>query len=241
VGEFLASQGVGVALPNYRLSPGVKHPEHVKDVARAFVWLRNHISDYGGDPEQIFVAGHSAGGHLVALLATDETYLRGEGLQTTDIRGVIAVSGVYHIPEGSFSFTWGGASPQAFSLDEMAPLRGVGGWGLGRLIGLPGIPMSLDVFGPAFGSDPQVRADASPLKHVRTGLPPFLILCAEHDLPTLPGMAEEFHRALRDQGCEAQFLKIQQRNHNSIIFRAIHPDDPAARVLLTFIRRHAAR
>jgi hypothetical protein len=54
-------------------------------------------------------------------------------------------------------------------------------------------------------------------------------------------MAEEFHRALRDQGCEAQFLKIQQRNHNSIIFRAIHPDDPAARVLLTFIRRHAAR
>ena len=38
VGEFLASQGIGAVLPNYRLSPGVKHPEHIKDLARAFAW-----------------------------------------------------------------------------------------------------------------------------------------------------------------------------------------------------------
>src|SRR5207302_11378690 len=67
VGEFLASRGVGVALPNYRLSPGVKHPEHVKDVARAFAWARTHIADLGGCPSQVFLAGHSAGGHLAAL------------------------------------------------------------------------------------------------------------------------------------------------------------------------------
>src|SRR5262249_46346472 len=97
VGEFLASQGIGAVLPNYRLSPQVKHPEHIHDVARAFGWTRNHISEYGGCPDKLFLAGHSAGGHLVALLATDEKYLKAQGLRTADIKGVIAVSGVYRI------------------------------------------------------------------------------------------------------------------------------------------------
>ena len=50
--------------PNYRLSPWVKHPEHVKDVARAFAWTNKNIAKYGGDPKRLFVGGHSAGGHL---------------------------------------------------------------------------------------------------------------------------------------------------------------------------------
>src|SRR5205085_8307946 len=74
VGEFLASQGIGAVLPNYRLSPGVKHPEHIKDLARAFAWTRRHIAEYGGRADQLFLMGHSAGGHLVSLLATDEQY-----------------------------------------------------------------------------------------------------------------------------------------------------------------------
>src|SRR2546426_2940784 len=90
VGEFLASRGIGVVMPNYRLSPWVKHPEHVKDVARAFAWTRANIAKHGGNPEQVFLAGHSAGGHLAALLAADETYLKAEGLKTADVRGVIA-------------------------------------------------------------------------------------------------------------------------------------------------------
>ena len=61
VGEFLASRGIGVVMPNYRLSPAVKHPEHIKDVARAFAWTRANIAKHGGDPERIFLAGHSAG------------------------------------------------------------------------------------------------------------------------------------------------------------------------------------
>src|ERR1019366_3870044 len=43
VGEFLARNGVGAVLPNYRLSPKVQHPEHVKDIARAFAWTREHL------------------------------------------------------------------------------------------------------------------------------------------------------------------------------------------------------
>ena len=239
VGEFLASQGIGAVLPNYRLSPGVKHPEHVKDVARAFAWTRDHIASYGGRPDQIFLAGHSAGGHLVSLLATDEKYLQAEGLRTADIKGVVTVSGVYHLPPGKLEVKLGGATPRAFSLDEVAPVRGAGGWGWTRRAGWPGLAVSLDVYGLAFGDDPKVRADASPLTHVRAGLPPFLIFSAENDLPTLPGMAEEFHRALLGQGVEAQWLRVQGRNHNSIFFGAVEANDPVAHAMVDFIRQHS--
>src|SRR5438876_3974931 len=72
----LAGHGVGVVLPNYRLSPWVKHPAHVKDAARAVAWTRKNVGKYGGDANRLFVGGHSAGGHLAALLATDEQYLK---------------------------------------------------------------------------------------------------------------------------------------------------------------------
>jgi acetyl esterase/lipase len=100
-GQSLARQGIGAVVCNYRLSPAVKHPEHVRDVARAFAWMAKNTRKYGGAPDQLFVCGHSAGGHLVALLATNEKYLKAEGLQTSSIRGVIAMSGPYRIPEQS--------------------------------------------------------------------------------------------------------------------------------------------
>jgi acetyl esterase/lipase len=184
VGEFLASQGIAAVLPNYRLSPEIKHPEHIKDVARAVAWTRAHIAEYGGNPEKLFLAGHSAGGHLAALLGTDDTYLQDEGIAPADIRGVIAISGVYRIPPGKLDVQIGGGAPNSFRLDELNPIRGPSGWSW--LGWLPGIPLSLNVFGPAFGDDPQVRAAASPINHVRPGLPPFLIISAEKDLPTLP-------------------------------------------------------
>jgi acetyl esterase/lipase len=235
VGEFLASQGIGAVLPNYRLSPGVRHPEHVQDLARAVAWVKAHIADYGGRPDRLFLAGHSAGGHLVALLATDEQYLKAEGLSTADLRGVIALSGVYRIPAGKMGVTLGGATPRAFRFDEMFPIRSGSGRFWPPLPWPPGIPLSLNVFGPAFGDDPRMRADASPVGHVRPGLPPFLIFSAENDLPTLPAMAEEFHQALRAQGCDARLVKVPDRNHNSILFRAVEPTDPVARALIEFV------
>jgi dipeptidyl aminopeptidase/acylaminoacyl peptidase len=120
----------------------------------------------------------------------------------------------------------------------MAPLRGAGGWDWMRRLGLPGVPLNVNVFGPAFGDDPETRADASPVNHVRPGLPPFLILSAENDLPTLPEMAEEFQAALVAQGCDARLVKVTERNHNSILFRAVEPQDAVARTVLDFIRRH---
>jgi acetyl esterase/lipase len=91
--------GIAVVCPNYRLSPQVRHPEHIRDVARAFAWTHKHIGEYGGRPDELFVSGHSAGGHLSALLATDETYLREQHLSLRNIRGAIPISGVYTIPD----------------------------------------------------------------------------------------------------------------------------------------------
>lgn len=240
VGEFLASRGIGAALPNYRLSPGVKHPEHVKDVARAVAWVRTHLPEYGADASRLFLVGHSAGGHLVSLLATDETYLKAEGLRSTDLSGVVSISGVYRIPTGKLALALGGSKPESFRLEEIAPLRGGGGF-WSKLPRLPGIGMNLNVFGPVFGNDAMVRAAASPLNHVRAGLPPFLIVTAEKDLPTLTGPAGEFHRALLAQGNESEFLNVEKRNHNSVMFSAIEANDPVAKAMLEFVGRHGTK
>jgi acetyl esterase/lipase len=85
---------------NYRLTPKVQHPGHIQDVAKAFAWTRKHIAKHGGRPDQIFVSGHSAGGHLVALLATDPQYLEAEKCSLKDIKGAIPLSGVYNLPPG---------------------------------------------------------------------------------------------------------------------------------------------
>jgi acetyl esterase/lipase len=100
VGEAFAAQGLATAVINYRLTPKVVHPGHVQDVARAFAWVHEHIAEYGGRPDRVFVSGHSAGGHLVALLATDPSYLQAVGRSFADIKGVIPISATYTIGTG---------------------------------------------------------------------------------------------------------------------------------------------
>lgn len=102
VGRHFASQGIGTVVISYRLSPGVQHPEHIKDVARAFAWTHKNIKDYGGRPDRIFVSGHSAGGHLSALLATDESHLKAHKLDLSAIRGAAPLSGIYKIEDNKW-------------------------------------------------------------------------------------------------------------------------------------------
>lgn len=97
LGEAFSQQGIGTVVISYRLSPEVKHPEHIKDVARAFSWVYQNIEKYGGRKDQIFLAGHSAGAHLAALLALDGEYLEEHGIPTSAVSGVICMSGVYDI------------------------------------------------------------------------------------------------------------------------------------------------
>ncbi|VVE55442.1 carboxylesterase [Pandoraea capi] len=95
VGEALASRGFMVIVPDYRTYPEVTFPTFVDDAALAVRWARRHAGEYGADPEHLFLMGHSAGAQIVALLATDATYLRANGLRQCDIAGVIGLAGPY--------------------------------------------------------------------------------------------------------------------------------------------------
>ena len=77
--------------------PKNPHPAQIEDTAAAFAWVYKNIAQYGGDANRVYIAGHSAGGHLVALLALDETYLKKYDVPLTAIKGVAALSGVYDV------------------------------------------------------------------------------------------------------------------------------------------------
>jgi acetyl esterase/lipase len=83
----------------YRLAPGAKYPQQVDDCRAALRWVYSHIADYGGDPARIYVAGHSAGGHLAALITLQRERLAGFGLPTDVIKGCFPVSGVFDVTE----------------------------------------------------------------------------------------------------------------------------------------------
>ena len=87
--SFFTGRGFVYVSINYRLSPAVQHPAHVEDVAKALAWVADHIASYGGDPERIFLMGHSAGAHLAALVTTDERYLSKLGKSSLKLNGVI--------------------------------------------------------------------------------------------------------------------------------------------------------
>jgi acetyl esterase/lipase len=93
VGAALAQAGYVAVLPNYRLYPQVRFPEFIQDGARAVLWVREHVSEFGGDPSALFLMGHSAGAHIAASLALDSRYLREIGGDTSWVRGWIALSG----------------------------------------------------------------------------------------------------------------------------------------------------
>ncbi|MEM9180783.1 MAG: alpha/beta hydrolase [Pseudomonadota bacterium] len=152
-----AREGIAVASMSYRLSrgdwrgeefpsTGVQHPEHVKDVARAFTWLHTHADAHGLDESKLFVSGFSAGGHLSALLAMDPRYLEAHGLALSDISGAVPVAGGYDLDAYYVAIADGLGEDTA----------------IGHVLG---------VFGPREG-----LADASPLSYLTDASIPMLVL-----------------------------------------------------------------
>ncbi|HXG27428.1 MAG TPA: alpha/beta hydrolase, partial [Nevskiales bacterium] len=80
---------------DYRLYPEVRFPAFVEDGAQAVRWARAHARQYGGDPQKLFVMGHSAGAHIAALLALDPRYLQAVGGERGWLSGMIGLAGAY--------------------------------------------------------------------------------------------------------------------------------------------------
>jgi acetyl esterase/lipase len=88
-----ADKGFVFVSVNYRLVPAVTYKEQADDVARAIAWIHARAEKYDGDPGRIFLMGHSAGAQLVALVGTDERYLKAAGLPLSTLKGVIPLDG----------------------------------------------------------------------------------------------------------------------------------------------------
>jgi acetyl esterase/lipase len=101
VADALVADGAAVALVRYRLSPAVKHPTHVRDVAAALAALKRLAGRYGYDAGRIYLIGHSAGATIAAQLALDAAYLKEVDMRPADLSGVVLLSGIYDLgPSG---------------------------------------------------------------------------------------------------------------------------------------------
>ncbi|CAN5581160.1 hypothetical protein BH10CYA1_BH10CYA1_22600 [soil metagenome] len=151
-GAAYSSHGVLFISTNYRLAPNVMHPKEIQDIASAFAWVKAHASEYGGDPNRIYVMGHSAGAQLVDLLATNDKYLDEKGLKLSDVKGCISLD------------------TASLDLTERASLPG------------PASKMVADMIKNAFGTDPKVLAEASPMLQMHKGktYPKFLMVCSSN-------------------------------------------------------------
>ncbi len=103
VARTLVKQDITVVVSNYSLCPKVSIAEITRQNRAVIAWLRRHVQQYHGDPDKIFISGHSAGAHLAAMLCSSDW--RGEyGLNPDVIKGGIAISGVYDLQPLRYSY-----------------------------------------------------------------------------------------------------------------------------------------
>ena len=91
--EQLKEQGIAVVAVNYRLYPKILCPVYIEDAAAAVAWVFKNIQKYGGDPDMIFVSGHSAGGYLTSMVGLDKRWLDEYQIDSDNIAGLIPFSG----------------------------------------------------------------------------------------------------------------------------------------------------
>jgi acetyl esterase/lipase len=95
VAKAYAARGFVVVIPDYRLVPQVHFPSFVEDGAAAVRWTHDNIARYGGDPDRIVLAGHSAGAYIAVMLALDRRYLAAAGVDPGVVRAAAGLAGPY--------------------------------------------------------------------------------------------------------------------------------------------------
>lgn len=116
--ENLVQDGVAVALIRYRLAPAHRHPAQSEDVAAAVAQLVKDSSKYNFDARRIYLAGHSAGGHLASLVSLNSRYLSRHGLAKNSLAGIVSISGLYDLmPTWNVSNNQSAATEKTFGKD----------------------------------------------------------------------------------------------------------------------------
>lgn len=91
--QGLKNKGFIVVTVNYRLSPKVQNPAYIEDAARATAWVFENIAKFNGNPDNIFISGHSAGGYLALMVSLDKKYLAAHNIDADKIKGAAPISG----------------------------------------------------------------------------------------------------------------------------------------------------
>ena len=195
--ELAADGWVCVAI-NYRLSPRSTWPDHLVDCKRALAWVREHIAEYGGDPDLVCVTGGSAGGHLaamVALTANDPGYQEGFESADTSVEACIPFYGVYDFT-GLFD----------------AHLKG------DRIVRT----MTRWVMKRSIQEDRAAFEAASPIHHLRADAPPFFVIHGSHDNLVPVAQAREFVTGLRAVSrAPVHYAEIPGASHAFDVFHSI--------------------
>jgi acetyl esterase/lipase len=118
VGVAFARHGIAAAILGYRQYPQIRvGDDSLDDIATGIRFVRDSCRSWGCDGRRIFVVGHSAGGHLVSLLALDERILARNGIDSNAIAGFVSIDGIFDL----------GPSLASFKPDQVAVMRGLFG------------------------------------------------------------------------------------------------------------------
>ncbi len=125
VGEALASRGIVTVVADYRLYPQVRYPLFLQDGAQALAWTKTHIHEFSGNPQRLYLMGHSSGAYNAAMLALDGEWLAAVGMSPTDVQGWIGLAGPYDFlpiknPEVRPVFFWPDSPPQSQPINHVS-------------------------------------------------------------------------------------------------------------------------
>jgi arylformamidase len=209
--RVLTERGFVFVSTNYRLLPEVEMNVLIQDVAKSLGWVHKNIAEHGGDPQRIFVMGHSAGAQLAAILCIDDRYLKAEGVPFSVLKGCVPVDGdTYDIPA-------------MITTAEMRQLA-------------HGFEMPQNGHRQKFGNDPKKHVDFSAVTHVvkGKGIPPFLILhVANH--PDVTAQARRLGGVLQKAEVPTTVFGARETTHNKLNQDLGLPDDPATKELYKFL------
>ena len=93
IAQSFVDADIAFVIVHYRYNPMVTYPAYVEDAAASFAWTVKNIAQHGGDPNKVFMAGHSAGGYLAAITGLNPLYLKAQGLSLDHVAGLVPVSG----------------------------------------------------------------------------------------------------------------------------------------------------
>lgn len=123
VGDSLARAGYVTGVMNYRLAPQNRYPAYVQDAASALRWMRDNATKFGGNPDDLFVTGHSAGGYNAVEMVDNARWLREAGVPISAVRGVVGIAGPYSYDFRDLPSRV--AFPEGATPDEVMPDRHV--------------------------------------------------------------------------------------------------------------------